>query len=95
MQEIFLISKFDFEKYGCPHCSSFDGDKFFCWKDNRCCIWICQSCDDSFIIVQKDELDITSFCFKDDTNILNLIDKHPHRFNSMSRQLKAGCVHYS
>lgn len=64
---MFAIENLQFEKFGCPHCGSFNGHSFVFYRDAK--IWSCEGCRNNFAITDKPECTIPG--------IVPIFDRHP------------------
>ena len=75
-EQLFVISQFDLLNFGCPHCGCANGEVFVSW--NSVSLWCCDDCAKEIAVV-KDNLEEVLQVQIRNTDIQDLIGKHPYR----------------
>lgn len=75
-EQLYVINQFDLLKFGCPHCGCVEGVRFLSF--GTCFIWGCEDCAEEIAVV-KEKLDEVLQIKIRNTDIRNLIGRHPYR----------------
>lgn len=89
MALLLVISNFDLTRFGCPHCNSREGGALI--VSGSCTLWVCAHCGESTLVVGNSIKEVQQFTLRN-TEIKNLIGKHPYQYTDTIFQINTFAV---